>query len=239
MKQFLFSVLTVLVIFAGLQACVYVESEDNIPPRGESTRTFDLKNFDKLVMGSAYRVNVKAGPAFGVSATGELNDLDDLNVFVQDRKLVVRYENSWKNRRTMQIDITMPDLESVDFSGAVMSKIEGFENLPEVEFELSGASKCDFNGSAQELKFDLSGASRLNLFGSGKYLDGEVSGASQLHAFDMPVEESDLDVSGASKARVSVSRLLVVDANGASEVRYLGAPAVDKKVSGGSTVRQE
>jgi hypothetical protein len=47
----------------------------------------------------------------------------------------------------MDIDITMPDLAGVDFSGAVNASIEDFENLPELEIELSGASKCDFEGT--------------------------------------------------------------------------------------------
>ncbi|NIJ53406.1 head GIN domain-containing protein [Dyadobacter arcticus] len=239
MKKSFQSIITLFLILAGLQSCVYVESEDNIPPRGESTRDFDFKNFDQLVMGNAYHVHVKSGAAFAVSATGELNDLDDLNIFVQDRKLVIRYQSSWKNRRQMDIEITMPDLERVDFSGAVTSKIEGFENLPDIEFELSGASKCDFSGSGQELKFDISGASRLNLDGDGKFLDGELSGASQLDAFEMPVEESKLDVSGASSAKVWVSKFLEVEANGASTVRYKGGPEVKKEVTGGSTVRMD
>ncbi|MCE7064495.1 head GIN domain-containing protein [Dyadobacter sp. CY326] len=238
MKQILFSLSLALFAFV-FQACVYVESEDDIPPRGQSTRTYDFRNFDELEMGSAFHVNVKSGSSFSVSATGELNDLDDLNVFVQDGKLVARYDGPWRNRKKMTIDITMPDIEAVDFSGAVRARIEGFENLPGLDIKLSGATKCDFEGSGREFKFDLSGASELNLFGEGKYLDAEVSGASELNAFDMKVQESELEVSGASNAKVCVSELLKVDASGASSVRYKGNPDLDKKTSGGSTVRQD
>jgi hypothetical protein len=239
MKHFIFSVFAGLFLLTFSESCVYV-NDDDIEPRGEGTRTYDFKNFDELEMGSAFRVNVIEGAAFAVTATGELNDLDDLEVFVQNGKLVARYNNSWKNRRNaMDIDITMPDLAGVDFSGAVNASIEGFENLPELEFELSGATKCHFEGSVRNLKFDVSGASRLDLFGAGKFTDGEISGASELNAFDWAAEESDLEVSGASDARVWVSKLLDVDASGASSVRYKGSPAVEKKVSGGSTVRPE
>lgn len=240
MKQLLFSFCISFLILTGLESCVYVNSGDNIPPRGESTRTYDFRNFDELEMSHAFRVHVHAGSAFSVSATGELNDLDDLNIFVQDGKLVVRYNNSWKNnRRRMDIDITMPVLESVDFSGAVNANVEGFGNVPKLEFELSGASRCDFDGTAQSLEFDLSGASELNLFGNAKYLDGELSGASKLNAFDLSAEESDLDLSGASSARVWITKFLDVDASGASSVRYKGNPGIKQKLSGGSTLRPE
>ena len=238
MKKF-FLVLSIALFALTFQSCVYVDDRDDVDPRGESTRTYDFKNFDELEMGHAFRVIVQAGPSFSVKATGELNDLDDLEMFVQDEKLVARYRNSWRNRKQMEIDITMPSLEAVDFSGAVDSEIEGFENLSKIDFELTGASKCDFDGSAKDLTFDLSGASQLYLFGSGKYLDGELSGASQLNALDLPVEQSNLKLSGASSAKVWVSRLLEVDASGSSSVRYKGDPTVDEKLSGGSTVRRD
>lgn len=240
MKQLLFSFCIGFSLLIGLESCVYVNSGNDIPPRGESTRTYDFKNFDELEMSHAFRVKVQAGSAFSVSATGELNDLDDLNIFVQSGKLVARYNNSWKNnRRQMDIDITMPVLESVDFSGAVNASVEGFENVPKLEFELSGASRCDFDGTAQSLEFDLSGASELNLFGNAKYLEGELSGASKLNAFDLSAEESDLDLSGASSARVWITKFLDVDASGASSVRYKGNPGIKQKLSGGSTLRAE
>lgn len=240
MKHLLFSFCISFLILTGLESCVYVNSGDNIPPRGESTRTYDFKNFDELEMSDAFRVHVQTGSVFSVSATGELNDLDDLNIFVQDGKLVVRYNNSWKNnRRQMDIDITMPVLESVDFSGAVNASIEGFKNLSKLDFELSGASRCDFDGTTQSLEFDLSGASELNLFGHSRYLDGEISGASKLNAFDLSADESDLDLSGASSARVWITGFLDVEASGASSIRFKGSPRIEQKLSGGSSLRPE
>ncbi|KAA0991549.1 head GIN domain-containing protein [Dyadobacter aurulentus] len=230
---------SVLFSFVCLQSCVYVESDDHIPPRGTHTETYDLQNFDELEMGDAFQVRVVSGAKFSVSATGELNDLDDLDVFVHEGKLVARYDDWRNNRKRMDIDIVMPDVEEVNFSGAVNAKLLGFENLPSIHVELSGASRCEFDGSAREMDFDLTGASRLKLSGNAKFLDGELSGASQLIAFDLPVEESDINLSGASQAQVSVSKLLKVDANGASAVRYRGNPAIDKKLSGGSTLRAD
>lgn len=239
MKQTFLKLSIALSIASVFQSCVYVNENDDIPPRGETTRTYDFRNFDELEVSDAIRVHVIAGSAFSVEATGERNDLDDLNIFVQDGKLTARYNNSWRKRQRMDIDITMPDLASVDFSGAVDAEINDFVNLPSIEIELSGASQCDFEGSGTTLKFDIAGASQLNAFGKMKFLDGEASGASQLNAFELETEESDLDVSGASDAKVWVTRLLDVKASGASAVRYRGNPKVEKEVTGGSSVRAD
>ncbi|OJV13420.1 MAG: DUF2807 domain-containing protein [Dyadobacter sp. 50-39] len=239
MKQPFLKLSIVLAIAYGFQSCVNINSDDDIPPRGETTRTYDFRNFDELEISDAIRVHVVAGSSFTVEATGERNDLDDLNIFVQDGKLTARYNNSWRKRQRMDIDITMPDLAGVDFSGAVNAEIDKFENLPSIDIELSGASLCDFEGSGTTLKFDVSGASRLSVFGKMKFMDGEASGASQVNAFDLEAEESDLDISGASNAKVWVTRLLDVKASGASNVRYRGNPKVEKEVTGGSSVRAE
>jgi len=222
----------------SLQSCD--SNYDDLEPRGTSTHVFDLDNFDQLEMGNDFQVNVKAGSSYSVSATGELNDLDDLEIFTEDSELVVRYKEPWRNRRQkMTIDIIMPSLSGVDFSGAVHADISSFESAREIDFELSGASKCDFSGSAKTIAMDLSGASELNLTGNGQFIDGELSGASKLESFNYQAEESDIKLSGASEGRISVTRYLKVDASGASNLRYKGNPNIQKKVSGGSSVNKD
>lgn len=133
----------------------------------------------------------------------------------------------------------MPTLRAVNFSGAVKSKITGFTNLNELDVVLSGASKSDISLTATKLNTNLSGASTATIVGSGTILVIEVSGASKLEAYEFPINQADLDVSGASTARVRVQDALTVKASGASTVRYRGTPRVNSNVSGASTLAQE
>ena len=234
--------LLLVALLSGLQSCIYINTRDkDIPPRGVATRDLDLTNFDQLAMGSAFSIRVKQGTNFSIKATGELNDLDDLDASVsRSGVLEIKYRNSWrKSRDRMDIDIIMPSLRGVDFSGASVSTVEGFENERTLDYRLSGASKSTFVGSAERLSIDLSGASELVLNGRSGLVIGEISGASQLYAFDFPVNEADLDLSGASRARVKVAKFLKVDASGASNVRYLGDPTVEQRLSGSSSVARE
>ncbi|WP_247237926.1 head GIN domain-containing protein [Telluribacter sp. SYSU D00476] len=236
----IFSV-AILSLLLSMQSCLFINSVDNISPRGVSTREISLIDFDRLEMGNAFRVRVRQGNTFKVVATGELNDLDDLDAFV-DRNglLTIRYRNHWRSRRDrMDIDITMPSLRGVRFSGAAESTIEGFEDLRVMDVNLSGASRSTFTGSAERFTVELSGASELNLRGEGRFLTGDMSGASDLRATDYPVEEADLHLSGASRARVSASKYLKVDASGASNVRYRGNPTIEQRLSGGSNVNRD
>ena len=92
----------------------------------------------------------------------------------------------------MTIDISMPSLSGVEFSGAVHVNVFGFENAKKIDLELSGASKGDFSESAKIVEMDLSAASQINLTGSGQFIDGELSGASELKGLVYQAEESDI-----------------------------------------------
>ncbi|WP_157618456.1 GIN domain-containing protein [Spirosoma spitsbergense] len=120
-----------------------------------------------------------------------------------------------------------------------------FWNYPVVSYvfglsiELSGASKGEFIGEAVRMTADISGASALQLNGRGTALSADLSGVSSLQAFPYSVGEATVDASGASKASVNVSNVLVVDASGASAIRYRGTPTVRQRVTGSSTVQNE
>jgi hypothetical protein len=164
MKQIFLTLSIALGIASVFQSCVCIDKDEDIPPRGETTRTYDFRDFDELEVGDAIRVNVVSGSAFEVSATGERNDLDDLNIFVQtvnDGPLQRLLEKAPANGHRHY----HAGFAGVDFSGAVNARIEDFVNLPSVEIELSGASQCDFEGTGTTLKFDINGASMLNTFG--------------------------------------------------------------------------
>ncbi|TDB68049.1 GIN domain-containing protein [Arundinibacter roseus] len=246
MKQSIFNSalrLTLLTLFVStLHSCIYINTRDNdIPPRGVTSKEIDLINFDGISLGNAFVIHVSQGNEFQIRATGELNDLDDLDARVtRSGVLEIRYRNTWRARRErMEIDIVMPDLRSADFSGASVSSIQGFSSLPSLDLILSGASKLTYTGSVRNLDINLSGASELDIAGAGSSLSGEMSGASQLYAFDYEVSNADLVLSGASRARVLVTDLLKIDASGASNLRYRGTPTVDQRLSGGSTLIRE
>lgn len=227
----------IVLLTAQFQSCQII---NEVPPRGNSTRDFSLDNFDRLEVGSAINVVVKQGTTFSVQAAGELNDLDDLIIRVDnDGELKAGYNRQWRNRRPMEITITMPTLKGVDFSGATRSTIGEFQNSGSMEIELSGASKSFFEGKVDRLEVDLSGASELKLEGESRFLEVDLSGASTLNGFGFQVEDADLEISGASTSRVTVSTRLKVKASGASKVRYKGNPTVNQDLSGSSSVIKE
>ncbi|HLL94291.1 MAG TPA: head GIN domain-containing protein [Spirosoma sp.] len=234
MKYFLFFTTILLSLFL-------VSCREESGPYEETTKTYPLANFDRLDMGSAFRIEVRKGTAFQVEVRGNRRDIDDLGLNVRNNTLEIQYDrNRQRNRRyDMFITVTMPTVRAVSFSGASRSTITGFTDLRELSIGLSGASRSTALVNATSLSADLSGASDLVVTGTGNQLSGSLSGASKMEAYDFPVNQADLDLSGASTARIRVNDALTVKASGGSTVRYKGTPRVNSSVSGASSISQE
>lgn len=208
----------------------------------QETRKFSVSGFNKLSMGSAFKIDVKQGSSFSVVATGRAQDLDEMESSVKGGTLHLGYKgNGWnRNRKTVEISITMPALEGVDFSGASKANVARFSGVKSMDIEVSGASQVTMSLSAPKVTVDLSGASSLTLNGDGDVLTGEVSGASSFKGRDFSVKTANIDASGASSAAVLASNTINAEASGASSIRYSGSVKdVHTSTSGASSVKRE
>ena len=89
-------------------------------------------------------------------------------------------------------------------------------------------------------QLNLSGASRAEVEGKTDELTANISGASNLKASDLTVQNLHLNVSGASKAEVTVTDSLWAQASGASKIKYHGNPSLRKSISiGASSIRKD
>ena len=208
------------------------------------TKKFKVANFNSIELGSAFEVHVHKGNVYAVSVTGREKDIDELEVRSSSGKLEIGYESGWKwtwnnNRSKLVVNITLPRLNSGDFSGASKVDLQGFSNEEEMSLIFSGASKGLIEGlHADKLKIELSGASDCKISGHTDYLKVEASGASHLKALDFFARNVDVDASGASSAQLHVQKSLKVDASGASHVKYKGSPVIVKDLSGAASLHQ-
>lgn len=208
----------------------------------QESRTFPVSDFSKLSMGSAFKVDVKQGKQYSLTASGESDDVKDLEAKVVSGVLRVGYKgNNWnKRRKTVNINVVLPSLDGVDFSGASKVVVNKFVGTKTMNIEVSGASQVTMDFSAPKVTFDLSGASSLAITGQGDVLKGEVSGASSFKGQSFPAKEVNIGASGASNAHVVASTTVHADASGASSIRYAGdAKDIHSNTSGASSVKRE
>jgi hypothetical protein len=224
-----------IALFSILTSC---HNEDPGPLQ-EVRKDYAIIDFDRLEMGSAFNIEVEQGNAFSVRVKGDRRNIDDLDVYKSGSTLVIEFEDNANRHHDTYISITMPSLKGVNFSGASVSKIRGFEGGEDLDFYLSGASVAQLDGDFREIDLVVSGASNVVLFGAGEQFHAEISGASSLKAFDYLVKEALIDISGASEGKIAVTDELKVTAGGASSVLYRGNPSVTSNVSGASSVQKD
>jgi len=133
------------------------------------------------------------------------------------------------------------DRVGLEASGASNARLG--VNSKTVDAELSGSARLDLEGEFDRVSIEASGASQAELESSDTLssLDIECSGASSVESRHAKAMDVNVELSGASKCRVSALRRLSVEASGASTCYYEGGPdtRVDAvQISRGSTLKK-
>ena len=117
---------------------------------------------------------------------------------------------------------------------------EGKFTENELEIEISGATNAKLDHAVQKLGVSCSGGCKLNLKGMANSFNLDGSGAVDVFAYDMLTESVSIEISGAGKAEVNVSKEIKASISGAGNVRYKGNPAkVWSDVSGAGSIKKD
>jgi len=205
-------------------------------------RDYELDNFSELEIKSAFRINVKQDEDFSFTINGRKDDVDDVIVEKNGAVLSLDFKGDVvklnRQRREINIYITMPSLSSVQLGSASKGYISGFDE-EFMDISLNGAAFADLEINVNSIKAKVEGASKLEIDGTGNRFDVEVHGASTLNAFHFEVNDTELESHNASTARVYASDQLIIRSHGASNVIYKGNADVDIEKGGGSSVRKD
>lgn len=190
---------------------------------GQNKKEFSLKDFDRIEAGSAFTIIIRKGNEFRIKADSDSEkDLNNLEVRVRNNTLELSYEDSFmfRNRERVRFEITMPELEGIDISGAASVKVIGFEDKSkDLEVDLTGAAKAAIDVEARKIDLECSGAATADIRGSAEEIDVDISGASHVDARKLEVKRVDAQASGASHAKFGKVNDFRSDTSGASSIK--------------------
>lgn len=233
MKMFL-SMLVAVTLAAVLSGC------ENLTATGPiGTKTYPVRDFEALRIGSNMTADIRLGNQFGVTATGVERDLNDLRVVASKGRLTIDYPVWYQHRKAMHLLIMMPVLRAVDLSGSVRATLTGSTETPAFGVDLSGTSRFEGTIRTGQLTANINGDTGLRLAGQATRLIADASGTTNIYAFGLQTDHSRLNLTGQSYAEVSVMKQLAVQASGQSRVRYRGTPQTDLQTSGQSRVERD
>lgn len=153
--------------------------------------------------------------------------------------LEIDNKKNFRNPKELKVTIYYKSIDEIDLSGAASLFSEDVLKTESLEIDASGASYIELKLDIDYLEADFSGASKADFSGRAKSVEVETSGATVFRAVDLETESCEIDASGASVARIWVTKELSLEASGASSVRYKGSPNIDIiSVSGAASVRK-
>jgi hypothetical protein len=208
------ALITVSLFLAGLFPFSRVVGSGNLRTQDEA-----LSDFAIVDVGSGFKVIITQAASYRISITADDNLFDYIQVSKTADTLVIRLEPviSYQTS-TLRAEITMPDLQEVQFSGGVNGTATEFVMSHDFRAELSGGSILTMDGEASDLVATCSGGSRLELS-------------------EFNVANASIDFSGGSQGTINLDGTLNADLSGGSSLFYIGNPTLgDINTSGGSNI---
>lgn len=204
-------------------------------PTPEELAKADLKDFDQLELHGIFDVRIVSGDNYAVDLKGPESEKEKYNISRSGNTLIIDFEGkknfNWDiNLDKMKgdqvyISITMPEIEKLEASGYGKIQLEEF-HVEDMEFEVRGPIEIEGKLYAEDVMVSLSGKSELTLSGQCNTMSADIEFASKLKAYNFNVNEAMVDVTGASSAKLNVSRRLEIEEGVASDVDYRGNPEV-------------
>ena len=203
------------------------------------TKEFDFDQFTAVNVSHAFKADIVQAERYSVVITIDDNLVQYLKVEQRGSVLYISLDDlSWTGDATLRAQVTLPNLQALEASGASQVSLSGFQPSRRFDMEVSGASSIRGELNGADLKLRISGASTVTLDGEGANADIGVSGASRARLENLVLHDVDVEATGASTAVVNVAGRLNAEASGASNIQYLGNPSLGKVVeSGASSVR--
>jgi hypothetical protein len=178
-------------------------------------RTVDYSGFDRIDVGGQWTVTIERGDAWRVALEAPVEILDDIEVERDGNELSVEYNTGWcpgcfRDDQALKVAITMPELTSLDLSGATVASFSGFagrelvldvsgavelrgtaSRFERVTLDLSGAGSVDLGDvTVTDAEVAVSGAGNVTLRMAGGRLTGDMSGAANLEYYGTVSEET-------------------------------------------------
>jgi hypothetical protein len=216
MTRISFSLLAIALV------CFTFSCEDNdriVGSNNITTEIRDVSGFTGVEISSALNANVTFGAEFNVTVRANDNVQERVLVRRDGDNLEVKLASGNYREIDVTVNITMPDLENIEVSGASNVDVAGFAAIGDLSVNVSGASNLDFESATAVT--DLSAA---------------ITGASTASLFSLIATQADVNITGASTLSLTATELISGSLTGASTLRYHGSPSITANTSGASSI---
>ncbi len=204
---------------------------------GNVEREFKMTGYYGIRASHQFSILVKKGTSqiIKVSCPEELETCLDIK---QDKEtLILSFNKSFTEKLShmfdsnkkgkdnqVQVELEMPELNSVDLSGSCSLKTEGNFRTGAFVFDISGACDAVVNVDAMKLRGDVSGAAEFTASGHFDIVTCKASGSSHL-TINSKCSNMNIELSGSSVCRYTgdVDDTVTINASGSTDSYFAGS----------------
>lgn len=267
-RQLTAIIITLLICTLFTAGCnvVLVPADEKIEPGEMETIQYDFDGFIDVDINGAFEYEIQEADNWSIKITSGSNLFKYISVtkFGQELHIDIDFPGGtfWTNKSYTrpEVIITMPELRSIESSGATDGTVSGFSSDGNLDISLSGACKVDLEDIAVVTgRIDLSGASKvtgrimvdilemeadsassIELEGSAGDVILTTRGVSRANLADLIIHNADITLRDASHGTINLDGKLNVRLSGASKLEYIGRPVIGVlDISGASTFRKK
>lgn len=228
MRRLFLALLVPAVAIVPLAACSAHWSDDDRPgiaPTGSGgERHWAVSGFDGVSLGTSGNVEVRTGPAFSLTGTGDAAMLDMVKVTLDGHDLSIGQKRGvhWTRGGRLHFVVTMPRIARANIGGSGSIAVDRVEG-PAFDGNIGGSGSLDLRGvRVQRAKFAIGGSGDVKAAGSAGQLGVSIGGSGSVDAAPLVAETADVSIAGSGGLRATVRRSASVTVVGSGDVAITG-----------------
>jgi hypothetical protein len=253
------SFLLILLFFIPSLACGSFSTTSVTGSGSIETQTFDVSNFDRVLLGGFGDVYVEQGPKEGLSVQTDANILPLLEIEVRGRELRLETKPGIDitPSETIVYNLTVKDLNGITLAGSGNFHVEPVKS-GNMTVSLPGSGNIDFKGlNAGDLSVNLNGSGNITIQAiDAKTLDASLNGSGDMKleghtnsqnliirgsgnylAGNLETDKTDVSMAGSAEVTLWVHDELTVSISGSGNIEYYGKPTLSQSVSGSGNIK--
>lgn len=239
-------------MLASFTAC-QLDNVEKIQGNGQlESKAVEPGSFTEVKSSGEYQLTFLQDSLDEVSIEAESNLLPLIEVYVSGNTLYIENKDDYSFDLNHPINILIhhKGIEDLRFSGAGSIEtntltgpdffcgisgtayFSGEITASNIDFNLSGSGTIEAVVECDELEASMSGEGDFSFSGTADKGVFNISGAGLIQARELQLKDCYNTISGVGTEYLSVSEFLKVVISGTGNIYYLGAPAIEKNISG-------
>ena len=247
------------VIISILMAWVMVICARDVVAEDLVQRDYAISDIAAVEVHGGGEMTIALGDQESLQITAPRSVLERMQVDGKGPTLRIRQKGQWfwqHDESHAKYTLTVKSLRALESTGALNIAVKDAVRSDELIIRTTGASGLTFEQpvavkhidarmtgagelhvpqlNAEKLEIHANGAAEIHLGGEVITQELHFNGASEYHAAELASKQVTLKFAGASEATLNVTDSLKAIMSGASTVRYLGDPNIEKQLAGPS-----